>query len=198
MGSKKSKIFVIRIDPDRQTVAKIPFTVSPDSIPAVRRIVKAKDNVGFREIAQLHGRSILVAGELNQDRDVKEWRLLGGETHVGIGLLYSIKKDGGMVSAVCDVPWVRRHIQWLDAADKDPALVKAEADHIFPMLDTDIRHALINALELGSGTVFLRPEDREMWEAALGGGMSTKKSRGQELNEVGKLVRTMILEGVAA
>ena len=116
----KNQITIIRIDPDKRTIARISFKCGRNAVHEVKRILRAK-TVGHYELTRVvlsaEEAPLIVAAGLDVDKEQRGWRLKGGENTAGVGMLFGKGPGGGMVDVPVDVAWVERMIVWLDGED---------------------------------------------------------------------------------
>lgn len=113
------EIKIIRVDPEKRTIAMRKMRCGKTAVSEVRRIVKAKD-LGHKRISQMivDGAEvpIIVAVGINLPDSAKEWRIRGSEFTAGIGILFGQGPGGGMVDVPVDVDWATKMIIWKEDA----------------------------------------------------------------------------------
>lgn len=112
-------ITILRIDPEKRTIAMRQMRCGKNAIPEVKRIVKAKD-ITARRISQVivDGAEvpICIGVGIGLADEVKTWRVRGGEFTAGIGIMFGQGPGGGMISVPVDVEWAKKMIIWGDEA----------------------------------------------------------------------------------
>lgn len=135
-------VTVIRIDPVKRQCAAVVIR-GRNLASDVRRLTRAKQ-LGHRHLLDIEERRLMgtrmgksgkqetydagptqlfVAADAMADDGQPGWRLKGGETTVGLSVLFG-KGLNGMVSTPVDLRWLAERLVWVDAetadAEKDP------------------------------------------------------------------------------
>lgn len=111
----KRQVTIIRIDPFKSTIARIPMLSGKS--PAVgtreaKRILRCT-HVGFRQLVELEPVPLMCAGRLDVEESMCGWRFAGSEATAGISFLFGRGPGGGMTDCPVDVAWVEKRIIWM-------------------------------------------------------------------------------------
>lgn len=178
---------ILRVDPDRRTIATMFLKGSRDATPQIRRVTRA-NNVGSRHIMSVEGVPLMCIAGLDVDEAMQGWRLRGADDTGGVAILTGRDEKSGLL---IDVPvsreWVLERIQWLDG--EDVAGREARAEDVIPSLNDEIRTALVEAVVVPCGDIWISAAHK----AAVGGamvtlGLGTERSGGQMLTKLGEAV----------
>lgn len=196
-----TKIRVIRVDPHKHAIASIVVDIgksNEQALRAVKRVLRA-DTVGHQELLPPYdgAPALIIAGALNVIESTDAFRLRGCEDHAGIGILFSRGPGGGMIDVHVDAAWVSKRIVWI--AGETPEAMRARALGTAPLLDKDLRAALLAAVDrgplvAGDGTMWLLDEHEHFAGAMLQLGLGDEPTRGQRLTKFGEAVLDIIKE----
>lgn len=187
---------ILRVDPDRRTVATMFLKGVRDATPQIRRITRA-NNVGSREILQIDGKPVMCIAGLDVDEAMRGWRLRGGDDTGGVAILTGRNPENGLL---IDVPvsrqWALDRLQWLDGEDVEGR--DTRAGEMIPALNDDVRQALAEAVVIPTGEIWLSAA----WKEIVGGamvtlGLGTERSGGQMLTKLGETVHDKIVFGAS-
>lgn len=183
-------INIIRINPEKQSVAAMSMRCGKNAVPEIRRIVRAKE-IGWRELIEVNGVVLVTSGGVNLGEDVPGWRILGGEDTAGISILFGKGPGGAMTHVPVDRAWVEKRVRWVAGEDVKGTRERAEAT--LPLLSEEVRAAVRRSVPmLPTGDLWLAEEDKPIWQIALALGLTTPSTAGQRLSPMGVLVHDMI------
>lgn len=188
----KNTCRIIRVDPVNRTIVEMVPRFGKNASPKLQAIARAK-RLGSRDLHDVRGTTLVVAGALDVEEDMKGWRLRGGEDTAGIGVLFGrIANDGaGMVDVPVSAKWIRERIQWLDGEDLGDRTARAE--EMLPSLNDEVRAAISQAFVMPGGEMWLPIEHKAIvGEAMMTLGLATDRSEGQMLTKLGETVHDML------
>lgn len=178
---------ILRVDPDRRTVATMFLKGVRDATPQIRRLTRAS-RVGSREMIQIDGAPLMCIAGLDVDEAMRGWRLRGGDDTGGVAILTGRNPDNNLLT---DVPvsrqWLLDRLEWLDGEDAGER--EARAEDVIPALNDDIRTALAEAVVVPGGEIWLSAAHKAIvGEAMVTLGLGTERSGGQLLTKLGEAV----------
>lgn len=193
----RNDCIIIRIDPDRRTIAQMKPTFGKNATPTLTRLVRAK-RLGSRAVHRIDNRDVVVVAAIDVDEANKKWRLRGGEETAGIGVIFGriVGDNPGMIDSPVDAAWVRERIEWLDGEDVEAR--EARAQEVLTIIDDDLRLALSRAFVMPDGGMWLSAEDKaQVGAAAITMSLGTERSGGQNLTALGEAVHDLLIADVA-
>lgn len=117
----KRSVSIIRINPERRTIAKIAMKSAKSHLTGTReakRIIRA-DVIGMRQILDMGAAALMVAGRMDVTESMAGWRFPGSEETAGISFLFGRGVGGGVVDCPVDIDWVTKRIIWMQC-EYDP------------------------------------------------------------------------------
>lgn len=207
-------ITVLRIDPNKRTIAALNLRAGGNLTPDLLRILRARHIVSRKLMdhptqrrlvrnrhAHIPGQPAMIdQGPVGimvvAGRDVEEtdrgWRIRGGEDTAGISIVYGGGTDGEiMMDSPVKVAWLLERIQWLEG--EDISSVKERADEMLPGINPEIRDALTEAFMLPSGGMWISADAKTaVGQAMQTLGLTTEMSDGQKLTQLGVAVHDLI------
>lgn len=187
------QISLLRINPDRRTVAQMRARVSFDATHFLRRVCRA-NRIGSHELLEVNDKMLVVVAGLDVDESMRGWKLRFGEDTGGTGVLFGRGPDGGMVDCPVDAKWVLERITWLEGEDVVGRVLRAQG--IIETLNEDLRRVLRRALPAIDGAMWLPVDEKEHFEPLITLGLATLASRGQKLTSTGILVHDNLGDAV--
>lgn len=180
MGLKK-QVTVLRVDPDRRTIAPMRILVGKDAIPTIKKLCRAK-RVGWHELLEVDDVKLTSAGGLDVPEEHRMWRIRGGEDNAGISILFG-QAGAGMTDCPVKKDWLEKRIQWLEG--EDVAGRDARADEVIAIMDEDLRAVMRTAAPTPSGAMWLAIDKREHLPALINLQLTGEKEGGQRLTPLG-------------
>lgn len=185
----KQQVTVLRVDPDRRTIAPMRILVGKDAIPAFKKLCRSK-RIGWHELMEVDEVKLSVASGLDVPEEQRMWRIRGAEENAGIGILFG-QAGAGMTDCPVKKEWLEKRIIWLEG--EDVAGRAARADEIIAIMDEDLRAVMRSAVPTPSGAMWLAVDEREHFPALLNLQLTGEKEGGQRLTPLGVAVHDRLV-----
>lgn len=120
---------VWRLNPEKGLIAplRLPRTTKNFALD-IQRLCRAAQ-LGHRHICDVDGIPLYVAADAAGEEGQPGFRFRGASNEItaGIGVLFGMGENGGLISAPVDRKWLDRHVVWAtpQEADADPEDVPA-------------------------------------------------------------------------
>jgi hypothetical protein len=174
---------ILRVDPNRRTVATMFLRAVKDATPQLRKLVRAND-IGSREIMQIDGKPLMCIAGLAVDESMKGWRMRGGDDTGGVAVLTGRNEANVLIDVPISREWILSRLEWMDGEDVGER--SDRADELIPALNDDIRAALDEAIVLPDGIWISAAHKAIVGEAMVTLGLGTDRSGGQLLTPLGE------------
>jgi len=184
---------ILRVDPERQTIATMHLKRANDATPQLRKLIRAK-NLGSRQIMTINDASLMSIAQSDIDEGAPGWRLPGLDDTAGVTILSGMDKvTRNLISVPVDRDWLLKRIIWLGGESQEERTGRAE--EVISLCDADVRQAIADAIPI--------PPDGEMWltaahkqivgPAMVALGLGTERSGGQMLTGLGIDIHDMLM-----
>lgn len=208
-------IVVLRIDPNKRTIAAMSLRAGKNLTPDLLRILRVRhivsrkilDHPSKRQLvpnprSHLQGQpamidkgpiGIMVVAGRDVDESDNGWRIRGGEDTAGISIVYGGVGDAEiMADSPVNAEWLRERIQWIEG--EDIASVNERAQEMLPGINAEIREALTEAFPMPSaGGMWISADAKTaVGQAMQTLGLTTEFSAGQRLTPLGESIHDLI------
>ncbi len=188
-------IRIIRIDPQRRTVAVMMVKAARDVTPELRRMIRSSD-LTQRDLLDVGGQPLMCIARRDVEEDMQGWRLRGTEDTAGIAVLTGHNAENVLIDVPVSRDWVLKRIEWLDGEDVEGRDVRA--DELLPALNADVERALREAVVLPTGEIWISAAHKAVvGDAMITLGLGTERTGGQLLTKLGETVHDKLVFGAS-
>jgi len=188
----KRDLAIIRVDPVKRTIVKLVIPAKKNLSRDMQRICRSK-RMGYRELLEIEGKTLVVAAGIEVDEAMKGWRLQGGEDTAGIGVLYgALGAATHMVDVPVNVAWVEKRLSWLEGEDVSQR--EERATEVMAMLSDELCDVVRRAMPTPEGDMWLLIRDAAHFDGLKAIGVTTPLSP-QKLTPVGITIFDRLVGG---